>query len=172
MNTVTLYVREECGGEDEITIEVHDGKDVTQAAEEALTDWVRNGDYGPEGGDITAWWADAAAPDEEHRVTVTVPPRVADLIREAAGHSPVCGQDDEDHDWTSQGEGGCDENPGVMAHGGTTISISAHCRRCGLHRTLVDRGSQRNAGESRYSYEYRMLSPGEIEHMREIGAMS
>lgn len=53
------------------------------------------------------------------------------------------------HDWTSEGEGGCDENPGVWSLGGTAMSFSSHCRHCGVRRVEYDPGCQRNHGEFR-----------------------
>jgi hypothetical protein len=69
-------------------------------------------------------------------------------VRDAGRHmDDCCGDDPDDHDWTSEGEGGCRENPGVWSHGGTTMIFSSHCRKCGLHRTETSLGSQRNPGE-------------------------
>ena len=53
-----------------------------------------------------------------------------------------------DHEWTSEGEGGCDENPGVWSLGGTTIQTREHCEHCGVTRITISHGSQRNPGES------------------------
>ncbi len=65
-----------------------------------------------------------------------------EVLMERAGGDPDC-----DHDWTSEGEGGCGENPGVWSVGGTTLVIRAHCRRCGLRRVETLIGAQRNPGE-------------------------
>jgi hypothetical protein len=51
------------------------------------------------------------------------------------------------HSWTSEGEGGCDENPGVWSLGGTTYSFSEHCRYCGVRRLTLHHGRQRNPYE-------------------------
>lgn len=72
---------------------------------------------------------------------VEVEPDHEGLIR-AAGGDPDC-----DHDWTAEGEGGCLENPGVWSHGGTAMSFTTHCRRCGLQRYEYHTGSQCNPGE-------------------------
>ena len=67
-----------------------------------------------------------------------------------------CGDEPEDHDWTSEGEGGCDDNPGVWMTGGTSMVFHTHCSRCGLRRTMKHTGSQFNPGESdTVEYEYR-----------------
>lgn len=58
-----------------------------------------------------------------------------------------CGDDPDAHDWTSEGEGGCEENPGCWSTGGTKMVFQSHCRQCGLHRTEHHMGSQRNPGE-------------------------
>lgn len=59
---------------------------------------------------------------------------------------PECQVADE-HDWTSDGEGGCTENPGVWSTGGTSMSFRTHCRACGLKRLQCTTGSQRNPGD-------------------------
>jgi hypothetical protein len=51
------------------------------------------------------------------------------------------------HEWTSDGEGGCRENPGVWSLGGTTFQFSAHCIHCSVRRIHIDYGSQRNPDE-------------------------
>jgi len=45
--------------------------------------------------------------------------------------------DDAGHEWTQHIDwvGGCDTNPGEMAHGGTVYSSEYVCRRCGMQRT-------------------------------------
>ncbi len=73
----------------------------------------------------------------------------APLIRAAAeqgGRTAYCGEDPDDHCW--EGEGGCDSNPGVWSVGGTTMQYVAVCSECGLRRTEVKHGSQRNPGEA------------------------
>jgi len=72
---------------------------------------------------------------------VDIPPDEYTLMLRA-GADMTC-----EHEWTSAGEGGCTENPGVWALGGTTIRISDHCQHCGLQRTRTLLGSQRNPGE-------------------------
>ena len=60
--------------------------------------------------------------------------------------APEC-SDERGHHWSSAGEGGCAENPGVWSMGGTTLAFRAHCTRCGLVRETLARGRQRNPGE-------------------------
>jgi hypothetical protein len=114
-------------------------------AEERASAWPHDGDWGDEGASVevgyyitdeTSTWEDAP-----RSVTVTIEPDHDALIR-AAGGSTDCA-----HDWTSEGEGGCTQNPGVWSLGGTTISTREHCRTCGLVRTETSHGSQRNPGE-------------------------
>jgi hypothetical protein len=60
---------------------------------------------------------------------------------------PDCAEDC-DHAWISpEWLGGCSENPGVWALGGTTISIREVCKICGIYRHQIRRGVQRNPGE-------------------------
>ena len=51
------------------------------------------------------------------------------------------------HRWSSKGQGGCDENPGVWSLGGTTLQYRMACKYCGCVRVEVRRGSQRNPFE-------------------------
>lgn len=53
------------------------------------------------------------------------------------------------HKWTSEGCGGCKENPGVWSIGGTAILCRKRCVHCGLIRSDCHAGSNRNAGEAR-----------------------
>jgi len=82
-----------------------------------------------------------------------------------------CGTHPDDHEWTSDGEGGLDNNPGVWSTGGTSMVFDSHCRTCGLHRTESSCGSQRNPGEGD-SVVYRALDADEIAAHRENGTMA
>lgn len=145
------------GGDSSITVEAHDLAGACKAAKASLRDWVAGGDWGDEGA-IVDGWADVIDPDtgEQERIfaKVEIEPSHAVLILRACGGSHTsefdrcCGDDPEDHDWTSEGEGGCDTNPGVWSHGGTAMSFADHCRKCGLRRTEVHYGSQRNPGQA------------------------
>jgi hypothetical protein len=48
------------------------------------------------------------------------------------------------HKWTFEGEGGCDENPGVWSMGGTMLVFYSRCLFCGITREEVMYGSQRD----------------------------
>ena len=61
--------------------------------------------------------------------------------------APDCSSHSNGHVWSSDGEGGCSENPGVWSLDGTTISITDHCEICGLRRKVIRYGSQRNPGQ-------------------------
>lgn len=90
---------------------------------------------------------------EERSVTVEIEPCHEHLIKEAAGKTG-CGTSPDDHDWTSEGEGGCTDNPGVWSTVGTSMRYASHCRVCGLKRIECTTGSQRNPGEhDTVSYE-------------------
>ena len=84
-------------------------------------------------------------------------------IKEAVGRwiDDVCGTDPADHDWTSEGEGGLDENPGVWSLGGTKLLTREHCTRCGLCREETHAGSQRNPGEAAVSVRYELPAPSD-----------
>lgn len=118
------------------------------SAQEAAEEYVRDGEWGDEGGSVSVrvWRvgidADGDRVDvDEEWITVDIPPDHDALIRAAGGDT------DCDHEWTSEGEGGCDENPGVWSVGGTAMLFMSHCRLCGLHRCERTTGSQRNPGE-------------------------
>jgi hypothetical protein len=50
------------------------------------------------------------------------------------------------HEWTGEGMGGLDSNPGVWSLGGTTILERMKCDVCGIIRKIIVYGSQRNPG--------------------------
>ncbi len=118
-------------------------------------DWVREGDWGTEGASISARWTlyEDGEEIDEGGTRVEIDPDHEAMIVSACGgkHSSeyerCCGTDPDDHDWTSEGEGGLDSNPGVWSTGGTSMSFASHCRVCGLHRSEHSTGSQRNPGE-------------------------
>ncbi len=112
--------------------------------EDEIEEWVNGGEWGTDGASVAVWWTLTDGDGDEADSgshTVEVEPDHVALIR-AAGGDPDC-----DHEWTSEGEGGCDENPGVWSHGGTAMTFASHCRICGLHRVEHATGSQRNPGE-------------------------
>lgn len=52
------------------------------------------------------------------------------------------------HQWTGEGEGGSDENPGVFGSGGGVI-IHEHCKLCGIRR-ITDTWANGPGGEQGY----------------------
>lgn len=115
----------------------------------------RGGDWGTDGASVDVWITEEDEDGEEidrRGITVEIEPDHSYLIPQACGgkwdarKERSCGNDPDDHDWTSDGEGGCTENPGVWSTGGTSMSFVSHCRACGLRRSEMTRGSQRNPG--------------------------
>ena len=129
-----------------------------QYSEDSYTEWVdesisadtitaeiksmcENGSYGDEGGWVNAGYhvyEDNNSTDEEeytyiayYPVPVWIVPNHDALIAAAGGNSEC------EHEWSSEGEGGCDENPGVFGIGGAAISIREHCVKCGLRRCSI-----------------------------------
>lgn len=138
--------REESGYSEEM-----DADDMDEAIEMA-EELARGGEYGDEGASVSVWVTEYDATGEEtdrRSLSVDIEPNHESLIRAATQHDSgrSCGDSPDDHDWTSQGEGGCDENPGVWSTGGTSMLFASHCRICGLHRREHWCGSQRNPGE-------------------------
>lgn len=99
-------------------------------------------------------WGRADYGDGDYRVTVNW--EVTDaagkeidsgsFVVEGHTEEPECPEADE-HEWTSEHEGGCSENPGVWSTGGTSMKFVSHCCHCGMKRTVRSTGSQRNPGE-------------------------
>lgn len=115
---------------------------------EACEEWCKGGEWGNDGARIDVRWTLSQNDDEinEGTIWVEIEPNHERLIKDACGDAG-CGSDPDDHDWTAEGEGGCDSNPGVWSTGGTAMSFATHCRVCGLRRLECTTGSQRNPGE-------------------------
>ena len=116
---------------------------IGQVQEEA-EDWVSEGEWGEDGASVTVYWSlsdDDGDIMREGTLSVEIEPDHTALIL-LAGGDPDC-----DHEWSREGEGGCNENPGVWSTGGTTIVTREHCTCCGIIRETKSRGSQRNPGE-------------------------
>jgi len=168
MNKYTLRMRSEAMADEDIDLEAVSDEDiiaevdVAEYAQDLACYWLDD----PAGSRCHVYW-DLVRPDgtqiDEGECIVEVEPDHAVLIAIAVA-SPWgvrrpddwCGDEPDDHDWTSAGEGGCDDNPGVWSTGGTSMEFSDHCSRCGLRRTMKHTGSQYNPGESdTVEYEYR-----------------
>lgn len=141
----TYTYHEEGGHSEELDAETM--REALELAEELC----RDGEWGNEGASVSVWVTEEDEDGEEtdrRGITVEIEPDHSHLIREATGRDDrSCGNDPDDHDWTSEGEGGCTENPGVWSTGGTSMSFASHCRTCGLHRKEMTCGSQRNPGD-------------------------
>lgn len=125
---------------------------------EACEDWCNGGEWGTDGAAIDIRWTltdEEGDEIDEGTETVEIEPDHSAMIWQACGydwhengkHIKGCGEDPDDHDWTAEREGGCDENPGVWSTGGTSMSFATHCRTCGLRRMECTTGSQRNPGD-------------------------
>ena len=154
--------------------------DLSAAKKQALvelTDWIESSDWGHEGASVRASYTLFETgnddPIYERDAEIEIDPNHEYLIRDAVSRhelDQLCGTDPDDHDWTSDGEGGCRENPGVWATGGTSMTFKSHCRKCGLHRTEHATGSQKNPGEHD-TVKYRLMSEDEIELHRKNRSM-
>jgi len=120
---------------------------------EELEEWIQGGAWGDNGASVSCTYDildSSSNVIDSGGMTVEIEPNHEALITEAVGRynlGTICGTSPDDHDWTSEGEGGCDENPGVWSTGGTSMAFKSHCRKCGLKRTEQSTGSQRNPGE-------------------------
>ena len=110
---------------------------------EAAEDWAMDGEWGDGGAMVRVYYtlSDECSEWPRDSVDVEIDADHGALIRVAGGDTECA------HEWTSEGEGGCSENPGVWSTGGTSLVISEHCPSCGLRRTRHITGSQRNPGE-------------------------
>lgn len=144
----TAEIRDECGEWGEYTLYAK----TVVAALESVWDYIHahiaEGDYGQDesGGARVKVWVklydedgDCVASEAEY---IDIEPDHDKLIA-AAGGDTACA-----HEWTSEDEGGCDQNPGVWAVGGTGMLYRSHCRRCGLRREEYHTGPQHNPGEA------------------------
>ena len=143
MTTYNLSMRDDqCDEYREI--EADNTTDAVSQIRGEAEDWCSDGEWGDDGASVTVYWSLADDDGEivrEGTLSVEVEPDHDALII-AAGGDPDC-----EHSWSREGEGGCDENPGVWSTGGTTIVTREHCTCCGLIRESVSLGSQRNPGE-------------------------
>jgi hypothetical protein len=123
---------------------------------EEIEEWVEGGEWGNKGASIICRWelykVDADGEEEEidsGSHTTEIAPDHSSLIRDVIPRGvESCGNEPDDHEWTSEGEGGLKENPGVWSVGGTAIVVRSHCTCCGLRRMERSTGSQRNPGET------------------------
>jgi hypothetical protein len=148
--TYTVAMRDEGGSTQEESFTVDAGTEVEQdtaaveLARKYAEDWAREGDWGDDGAIVTVYYTLSDKYDEwlEESVEVEIEPDHDALIAAAGGDT------DCEHEWTREGEGGCDQNPGIWSLGGTTVQIRSHCTRCGLIRTEIHHGVQRNPGQA------------------------
>jgi hypothetical protein len=139
--TYTLEMRDDSGATEDV--EFDDENEARSGIASECQEWVEGGEWGDNGAAISVYWTLYEDGDEIDSgfETVDIEPNHDALIKAAGGDT------DCDHDWTSEGEGGLDENPGVWSTGGTSMTFRSHCRTCGLKRTEHHTGSQRNPGE-------------------------
>lgn len=127
-----------------VTIEADSIADAINQADDTTTDWLEGGEWGDDGASVSATWTltdDAGEEVYTDSVTVEIAPNEGALIP-----TTECGDGVEDHEWTSEGTGGCDENPGVWSLGGTAMLFVTRCRCCGLLRKQHCVGAQRDPG--------------------------
>lgn len=108
-----------------------------QEAMKKAETWAREGDYSDaldrDGGCsvlVRTWLFDYDAfddaPDDERDESMI------DIVTP----EPDCPEADE-HDWTSEFEGGCAENPGCWDIGSGRMKFVSHCRHCGMQRVEI-----------------------------------
>lgn len=136
-----LEMRDDCGSSESVEF---DHQPPSSEITAAIKEWVAEGSWGDDGASVDVRY-DVTDPEgdevDSDCYTVEIEPDHDAMIRAAGGDT------DCEHDWTSDGEGGLDENPGVWSTGGTSMTFASHCRCCGLHRIEHATGSQKNPGE-------------------------
>ena len=167
MNAYTIVLNDDSGCCEEHEIEAANDREAKiesrNSVQELANDWCAGGEWGSDGAIVDIRWSLSRVGDtvdsypvggleffeeiDDGTVTVEIEPDHRALILEAGPWEESCGLDPGDHEWTTDGEGGCDSNPGVWSTGGTSMKFSSRCRACGLHRTEHHTGSQRNPGE-------------------------
>lgn len=115
--------------------------------EEAIEEWVQNGEWGEEGASITVYWT---LEEDGQKINcgfheVNIEPNHEYLIEQVKNENS-CGNNPEDHDWMPE-QTGCSQNPGVWNIGGTKLVFKSFCKTCGLKQTSIHMGSQKNPGE-------------------------
>lgn len=171
----TLHMRDEGGATEDATIEADDLAGARRQIEAECEAWAEGGEWGVDGARVwVGWTLDDADGDEvdDGSHTVVIEPSHDDLIASAirGEEDRSCGASPDVHSWSSEGEGGCRENPGVWSTGGTSMRFRSTCRRCGLSRTESVTGMQRNPGDHD-TVEYRLPDLDEIEDMIRDGSM-
>lgn len=158
-----MYIYDECGEwYDTPSIEAADPDEALAAAWEYVHANIGDGDYGQdeEGGARVRVYVTIEDEDGNEVASddrwVDIEPDHDKLVKRAGG-DPEC-----PHEWTSEGEGGCDQNPGVWAVGGTGMEYHSHCRLCGLRRVEYHTGPQFDPGDHDM-VEYRLPGPAEEE---------
>ena len=134
-----VTMRDECGSVQTTSVDASNINEAWDMAESETEDWCRSGEWGRDGASVQCYYN--VESESERWIDVEIEPDHDALIKAAGGDT------DCDHDWTAEGEGGCDQNPGVWSTGGTSMVFRSHCRKCGLHRIENHTGSQRNPGE-------------------------
>lgn len=139
MKTYKVTLRDDqCSVTREVNAKTLD--EACQLTEDEAVEWVGDGEWGPEGAIVRVWY-EIEGTDISDSIDVEVEPDEDALMREAGADS------DCEHEWTSEGMGGCDQNPGVWSVGGTAMVFKTRCIHCGLIKTERSPGCQRNPGE-------------------------
>lgn len=154
--TYTLHMTCDDGGSETVALDADSLNEARDLAATQTADWLRGGEWGDDGAEVSGGWELQDADGEtltDGTVTVDIEPNHEALIIDACGGrrdsraDRCCGDSPDDHDWTSEDEGGLAENPGVWSTGGTAMIFASHCRTCGLRRVEHCTGSQRNPGK-------------------------
>ena len=150
----TGYALTLCEGGVETTSNLRAGPYTTAEIERECVEWTEQGDWGDGSGDdveVTISWTVTDEDGDEvdsgtHEVHI---PHNERLKIKLAGGDFNCS-----HEWEPDESVGCKENPGVMGLGGTKISVTDICSECGIKRSTMHNGSQRNLGQPETEISY------------------
>ena len=114
--------------------------DSIESAMDMARDWADEGDWPEEGCKIRITVEDE---DEDEELE-----EYYDII------TPEPEADDHDHEWTSENEGGCDQNPGCWDTGNGSMVFVDHCKICGMKRRHVSKYANQINCEADDTYTY------------------
>lgn len=143
-HTYRLTITDGTSTEDSFYDEHPDFDEIKRSCES----WVRGGEWGDEGAIVNTYWTvleDDVAIENGHH-SVMVDPNLTALIEKAVDEEPdnFCGYDDEDHDWKFSS---------INSSGGTILTSTSVCEKCGLMKRCTSYGVQRQPNQvDDYSY--------------------
>lgn len=148
---MAIYEYREQGGHTEI-LDCSSLEKAVELGEKLLQD----GDWGDPTDENYGGWVTATVVETDDEGNHVDSVSIAVLL---TPKEPDCDHDHYEHEWSSEGEGGCDQNPGVWGIGGAAILVREHCIHCGVIREEITGDTNppncgnRNCVRYRWPYE-------------------